>query len=101
MSGYTRQLSARQGAVQDITLGASAVNSNAFGAQTYQVRLSATSACYYLITEGSEGTTVNVTTSNGSYLPANVIEYVTVTPGQKLSAIEASAAGTLNITELT
>jgi hypothetical protein len=29
-----------------------------------------------------------------------VVDYITVSPGQKLSVIEASAAGTLTVTEM-
>lgn len=90
--------SSRQGVTQALAIGAaSATLANPFGAQTYQVRLSATSACYYLITETAA--IVAATAANASYLPANWVEYVTVTPGQKLTAIEASAAGTLSVTE--
>lgn len=102
MGAFPKQHSSRQGAIKNITLAATAASSGAFGAQTYQLRLSTTSACWYLISEdGTEGATVAASKTNASYLPANVIEYVTVTPGQKLSAIQDSATGTLNITEMT
>ena len=43
---------------------------------------------------------VPATTSNGPLLPANTIEYVIVNPGQKLSVIQNSATGALNVTEM-
>jgi hypothetical protein len=36
----------------------------------------------------------------GTYLPADLPEYFTVTPGQKIAAIRAAADGSLFITEL-
>ena len=85
----------RPGAVQTISVAAtSAAVSNAFGAQTYQVRLASTVACYYTV----EATPVATTSDN--YLPANWVEYITVTPGQKIAAIRASADGTMTVTEV-
>lgn len=103
MSGLiSRQSSSRNGTVQNVAIGAASAASAAFGVETWQVRLTATSACYYVVTEGGTGsTTVAATTSNGAYLAANVSpEYVSVTPGQKITVIQASAAGNLNIVEL-
>lgn len=100
MSAINRAFSSRQGVVQNVAIGAASASSNAFGSQTYQVRLCATVACDYVVTEGTEGTTVAATTSNGAFLPPNVIEYVTVTPGQKITVIESAATGNLNIVEL-
>jgi hypothetical protein len=94
-----KQPSSRQGVTQALAVGAaSEALPNAFGSETFQVRLSATAACFYLITEGTAP--VPATNANAAYLPANVIEYVTVTPGQKLSAIDAGTAGSLTVTEI-
>lgn len=94
-----KQPSSRQGNVQNIAIGAtSAQLTTKFGAETFQVRLCATSACYYVVSENASP--VAATTANGSYLPAGVVEYVTVNPGQTLTTIQASAAGTLNVVEL-
>ena len=92
-----KQPSSRPGTSQDITTGAtSATLTNAFGAETFQVRLSATAACRYRVVEAAGGTAVAADT----LLPANVVEYVTVTPGQKIAAIQETAAGKLNVTEM-
>ena len=98
---YSKQPSSRQGAVQAVTYTGTAGTASAFGSETYQVRLVSNSACHYLIGGGA------ATVSNASFLPANWIEYVTVTPGQTLSVIQAATnglitatAGTLNVTEL-
>jgi hypothetical protein len=86
------------GAVQYIgtgRLGASQdVACSAFGTQTYKVRLVATTDCRIRI---SDGTPTAVATD--TYLPALAAEYFTVTPGQKVAAIQVSSAGTLNVTE--
>lgn len=39
-------------------------------------------------------------TSAGAYLPAFSVEYFTISPGQKVSAIQVSAGGTLYATEI-
>lgn len=76
---------------------------NAFQSQTRMVRLSATSACHYLIGDGVQTAASN---STSVFLPANIIENVTVNPGQRISAIKTATnglvtgtAGTLYVTE--
>lgn len=73
----------------------SATAANKFSAQTYAIRVCASVALHYAVTDaGSAATATN------AYLPANWVEEMAVNPGQKISAI-ASASGTLNISELT
>jgi hypothetical protein len=97
--------SGRNSTTQTIAYDATVAVTNAFGAQTYQIRLVSNSACHYHIYE--TGGTATATAAD-PFLPANWIEIVTVTPGQKISAIKAATgglvtatAGTLWITELT
>lgn len=97
------QQSSRNSTTQTIAFDGSVAITNAFGAQTYQLRLAANSACHYKIGDGAQ-----TATTSDEFLPANVIEYVTVTPGQRISAIKAATnglvtatAGTLTVTELT
>lgn len=91
------QQASRAGTSQDITTGAaSATLTTALGSQTYQVRLSATAACRFRVVEAAGGTAV----ATDTLLPANWVEYITVTPGQKIAAIQESAAGKLNVTEV-
>jgi hypothetical protein len=102
MSFFPKQPASRIATTQTIAFNASTAVANAFGAQTYQVRLAASSACCYRIGDGPQtATTADV------FLPANTVEYVTVNPGQNISAIAAatnglvtSTAGTLWITEM-
>lgn len=90
--------SSRQGASQTLATGAaSATLTNAFGTETFQVRLACTAACHYRITETANPAAA---TATDSLLPANWVEYVTVTPGQKLTAIQDAAAGVLSVTEM-
>lgn len=81
--------------------GTAAASSNAFGSQTRQVRVVANSACHIAF-----GTSPTATTSD-PFLPANWIEYITVQPSQKISAVRAgtdglvtATSGTLWVTEI-
>lgn len=83
--------------------GTSAGAASPFGTETYQVRLAANSACHYKIGDGAQ-----TATTADPFLPANVEEYVTVSPGQSIAAIRAASnglvtatSGTLWVTELT
>lgn len=97
--------SGRNGTCQQIAFDGTVAISNAFGAQTYYVRLFANSACHFHVFE--TGGTATATTAD-PFLPANWAETIKVQPGQKISAIKAATnglvtatAGTLSVTELT
>lgn len=108
MAVFPKQSACRQGSVQAVTYtGTAGAFSGVFGAETYQLRLVANSACQYLISGGNAASATAATVANGSFLPANVIEYIIVSPGQTLSVIQAATnglitatAGTLNVTEM-
>jgi hypothetical protein len=94
--------STRIGVTQTIAYDASAAIANAFGPQTYRIRLVSNSACHFKIGDGAQ-----TATAADPYLPAHWETFVTVTPGQRISAIKAAtgglvtaAAGTLWVTEL-
>lgn len=102
MSFFPKQPSSRAGATQTIAFDASVAVTNAFGPATWQLRLTSNSACCYRIGDG-----VQTATTADIYLPANVVEHVIVSPGQRISAIKAATnglvtatAGTLWITEM-
>ena len=61
---------------------------------TYKVRVCATSACYIAIGSNPTATTAGV------YMPGDSPEYFTCHPGEKVSAIQLSAGGTLHVTEI-
>ena len=94
----------RNGTCQQIAYtGSSVAIANAFGAQTYWIRLAANSACHYKIGDG-----VQSAATTDPFLPALWEETVKVQPGQRISAIRASSdglvtatSGTLSVTELT
>ena len=102
MGFFPKQQASRIGVTQTIAYDASVAITNAFGAETYQLRLSADSACNYRIGDGAQ-----TATTADPFLPANVVEYVIVSPGQRISAIKAATnglvtatAGTLWVTEM-
>jgi hypothetical protein len=102
MSFFPKQPSSRTGLTQTIAFDASVAIANAFGPETYQLRLVADSACCYRIGDGAQ-----TATTADMFLPANTIEHVIVSPGQRVSAIKAATnglatatAGTLWVTEM-
>lgn len=68
---------------------------NAVAEQTYKVRLVCTTDAYVKV-----GNAPTATTSDPIF-PAGAVEYVTITPGQKVSAVQVSSGGTLSVTEIT
>jgi len=95
MGFFEKRHSSRLGTSQNVSTSTTSAASNAFGTQTRQVRVVATVATNIRI---SDGTPTAVTTD--PLLPANLPEYFTVTPGQKIAAILGSGTGTLNVTEV-
>ena len=82
---------------QELAVGAaSAVVANPFGGQTYQIRLATTAACRYRVVDGGGGTAL----ATDALLPPNWVEYIDVSPGQKIAAIQEAAGGKLSIVEL-
>lgn len=81
-----------------ITTGAASAQSASFQATTEEIRVVCTAACHINI---GENPTAAASDNNGMYLPANVVEYFHVTPGQKLAVIQDSASGTLTVSEMT
>jgi hypothetical protein len=102
MSFFPKHPSSRIGTTQTIAFDGSAAIANVFSAETYQLRLVADSACCFRIGNGAQ-----TATTADPFLPANVIEYVIVSPGQSISAVKAASnglvtatAGTLWVTEM-
>jgi hypothetical protein len=102
MSFFPKRHASRVGASQTIAYDSSVGITNAFSAGTYQLRLVANSACHYRIGDGAQ-----TATTADAYLPANTIDFVIVSPGQRIAAIKAATnglvtatAGTLWVTEM-
>lgn len=72
--------------------GTAGTIANAVGTGTTRVRVVCTSAAFIKI-----GGTA---TSSDVYMPQDKPENFFITPGQKVSAIQVSAGGTLHVTEL-
>ena len=100
----TFRLAAAQ-ALAVASVGGAAASSAAFGAQTYAIMLSfpgsvsSTGGCRVAVVSPTDAA---VSSTQGTLLPANWIQEIIVTPGQRVSAI-SNDAGTfsLSITELT
>lgn len=85
------------GVSQNVTVaGASAAVTNAFGS-VGDVRLVSTTNCW--VNFGKTPTAA--VAANNIYLPAGVVEYFHVSPGEKVAVIQDSAGGTLNVAEMT
>lgn len=102
MSFFPKHHASRAGATQAIAFDSSTAAANAFGPSTYQLRLVSNAACCFRIGDGTQ-----TATNADSFLPANLVEYVIVNPGQSISAIKAATnglvtatAGTLWVTEM-
>ena len=89
------QTTYRQGTHQKVAVtGTAGTIANGFGAQTKTVRVIVTAAACVKIANSPTATTSDM------YMAANVPEYFTVTPGQKVSAVQISAGGDLHVTEM-
>lgn len=80
--------------VQNVSYS-TATQSAAFNAATKCVRLVASTGCYVLF-----GSNPTATTANGSRLVTDTPEYFAVNAGDKLSVIQQTSAGSLNVTEM-
>lgn len=83
--------------VQNVSYTATAGNSTAFGStnRTQIVRVVTTTDAYIAV-----GNNVTATTTTGAFFAAGIPDYIRVSEGERISAIRASADGSLNITPL-
>ena len=87
----TGRLSTHQSAAYTTTAG---TITNAVGAQTYKVRIVCTTDAFVKVGDAPTATT------SDPLFPASSVEYVTITPGQKISAVQSIAGGTVHVTEV-
>jgi hypothetical protein len=94
--GFLNVDSARIGTVNNVAVAttSTSVASLAFGTQTWQVRIAATAACYYKV---DQAPTAAIT---DALLPQNWVEYVSVSPGQKI-AVFSPTIQTISVVEIT
>lgn len=82
-----------------IAVGAGSVQSVAFDANTFEIRVVSNANCHINI---GANPTAAATDNNGMYLPAGVVDYLHVNPGQKLAVIQdAASTGTIAVSEMT
>ena len=74
--------------------GTAGTITNAISAGIKKARISVTSAAYIKVGVAPTATTSDV------YMAADAPESITVSPGEKVSAIQVSTGGTLKVTEL-
>jgi len=88
--------SARLGTVNNVAVAttSTAVASSAFGSQTYQIRIAATAACFFKVDKAPTAAATD------ALLPANWVEYIKVTPGEKVSVFSATVQ-TVSVVEVT
>ena len=67
---------------------------NAFGAGIHKARIIVTTAAYVKVDVSPTAT------SSDAYVAAGVPEYITVNPGEKVSALQVAAGGTLYVTDV-
>lgn len=79
---YMNVDAARMGLVNNVAVAttSTSVASAAFGSATYQVRISATAAAYFKVGVGTPTAAVT-----DVLLPQNWVEYVTVSPSEKIA----------------
>jgi hypothetical protein len=90
-----------QGTPQNVTVASAhhestAISANEAPGKTMTVRLAATSNCWYLCSLAGTA----ATTSNATYLPLGIVEYIRVPNNTIISVIRDTADGTLNVTPM-
>jgi len=98
------QRSSRLGAAQEVPLSSTTAASTAFGAETFQIRVSVadiTGTPTSVRVRIGDGTPTAVAAD--SVLPTDWVEYFTVTPGQKIAGIlvgGTTPTAKLSVTEI-
>ena len=85
-----------QGTIHSFTMSGSSQATAAFGAQTYKVRIATGAQPAYFSNPAASPTAQNTDNLLGS----DCVDYIDVTPGQKIAVLQAGTAGTITITEL-
>jgi hypothetical protein len=91
-----KQPSSRPGATQNVAYtGTAGVVSNGVSDGVFQVRVNCSTDAYIAFGAAPTATTSDI------FMAAGRPEYFTVSPGQKVSAVQASSGGTLSVSEMT
>jgi hypothetical protein len=99
---FDRMPSSRITSSSRFALTTSSQSTNAFGAQTYQIRVSTgnlagSGVCYFKVGEASG---VTADSSSSASIGSNVVDYICVTPGQKVAVAAETAGGFVTISEM-
>lgn len=94
---WSKQPSSRPLLSESVNAGSTAALSTVvFGTETYQIRV-ATSTVSWLLIDTAPSVSSTVVLTTGILMPANTIDYFTVTPGQRASVLSSVAAGASQI----
>jgi hypothetical protein len=88
MAEWIKSGSSRLGTTQLLQPSANSVSSNAFGPNTTQIRVAASATVNIRVGDGAQ-----TASSADPILPSTVIDYISVSPGQRIAAF-----GTANVT---
>jgi hypothetical protein len=95
--GFLNLGSARLGAANNVVIAttSTAVASAAFATNTFQIRVAALAACYFKVGDGTP-----TAANTDALLLSTVHDYVTVSPGQKISVFSPTIQ-TVSVVEIT
>jgi len=82
------------------TLTTASQSTATFGPQTRQIRVATNSQVVGAFIKVGEASGVTASSGNDAMIGSNVVDYLTVTPGQKAAVTGQTAAGILTITEM-
>jgi len=97
---FDKAPASRLGTNTTFTLTTASQATAAVGAQTYQVRVATNSQVVGCFIKVGEASGVTASSGNDAMIGSNVVDYVTVTPGQKVAVLGQTAAGIVTITEM-
>ena len=88
--------SARPGAINNVVVATTSTSaaSSAFGAQTFQIRVAASAACFFSIDKAPTAT------ASDALLVPNRVQFLIVSPGQKISVFSPTIQ-TISVVEVT
>lgn len=95
-ANFLRVDSARLGAVNNAAIAttSTSVASSAFGSTTWQIRVCASAQCFFKVDTGTP-----TATASDALLPPNWIEYIKVSPSQKI-AVFSPTIQTVSVIEI-
>ena len=95
--GFLNLDSARLGIANNVAIAttSTAAASAAFGSTTHQIRVAASANCFLKVGDGTP-----TAANTDALLPLTWVDYITVSPGQKISVFSPTIQ-TISVTEIT